>query len=66
MISIQLAANILLPAPGFHCRRLDLIDEPAILIGDHNNAGKMRVPLDWFVLEIDVMRRNKNEEQDQG
>src|SRR5271157_5505828 len=62
---LQLPANISTRS-GIHCRGLDLIDEPAFLAGNHDYAGKMRIALDRFVLEVDEMRRNKNKEENQG
>src|ERR1039458_10287397 len=42
---LQLPANISTRS-GIHCRGLDLIDEPALLAGNHDYAGKMRIALD--------------------
>src|SRR6202011_4643093 len=61
---LQLPANIS-TVSGIHCRGLDLIDELALLAGNHNHAGKMRNALDWFVLKVDEVRRNKNKEENQ-
>src|SRR6266851_9055447 len=61
---LQLPANIS-TVSGIHFRGLDLIDELALLTGNHNHAGKMRITLDRFVLKVDEVRRNKNKEQNQ-
>src|ERR1700675_5115258 len=60
--SFQLPANIA-TVGGIHFRGLDLIDELALLTGNHNHAGKMRIALDRFVLKVDKVRRNKNKEE---
>src|SRR5437660_4753377 len=60
----QLPANIS-TVSGIHFRGLDLIDELALLAGNHNHAGKMRIALDRFVLKVDEVRRNKNKEENQ-
>src|SRR5260370_4977483 len=61
---LQLPANIS-AVSGIHFRGLDLIDELALLAGNHNHAGKMRIALDRFVLKVDNVRRNKNKEENQ-
>src|SRR5208282_133509 len=61
---LQLPANILTRC-SIHGRGLDLIDEPALLAGNHDHAGEMRIALDWFVLEVDEVRRNKHKEKNQ-
>src|ERR1700694_4852494 len=61
---LQLPANIS-AVSGIHFRGLDLIDELALLAGNHNHAGKMRIARDLFVLKVDKVRRNKNKEENQ-
>src|SRR6267143_2454437 len=61
---LQLPANIS-TVSGIHFRGLDLIDELALLAGNHNHAGKMRIALDRFVLKVDEVRRNKNKQENQ-
>src|SRR5258708_36581875 len=61
---LQLPANIL-AVSAIHCVGLDLVDEPALLAGNHNHAGKMRIALDWFVLKVDEVRRDKNKKENQ-
>src|SRR6266404_6936059 len=61
---LQLPANIS-TVSGIHFRGLDLIDELALLAGNDNDAGKMRIALDRFVLKVDEARRNKNKEENQ-
>src|SRR6266404_5994020 len=61
---LQLPANIS-TVSGIHFRGLDLIDELALLAGNDNHAGKMRIALDRFVLKVDEARRNKNKEENQ-
>src|SRR5882762_5526403 len=61
---LQLPANVT-TVSGIHFRRLDLIDELALLAGNHNHAGKMRIALNRFVLKVDEARRNKNKQENQ-
>src|ERR1019366_8190583 len=43
----------------------DLIDQLALVAGNHDDAGKMRDALDRFVFVVDEVRRNKDKQEDQ-
>src|ERR1035438_1814707 len=60
---LQLAAHIWVRL-GSHGRRGDLIDKATLLARDHDHAGKMRIALDRFVLEVDEEGRDKYKEKD--
>jgi len=58
MIFLQLAAYVS-SLGRIHSGGLYLIDELALVTGDHNHAGKMRIAFDGFVFVIDQTRREK-------
>jgi len=47
------------------CRPVNLIDESSLTVGKYHHPGWMRVALDWFIIKIDPIRREENEQENE-